>query len=392
MGLEILIASRGEFSLITEVHAGLHVDLDNREAALQTILKTAAETPFAGILGCDDTTVELAAMAAAKLRLPHNPVEAARRSHRKDLARAHLKQAGCPVPEHVLVDLEAPLEEQLSGLDWPCVIKPLNMSASRGVIRANNPSEFILACERIRPILVEQTDPFEQRHVLVEQYIDGFEVAFEGYLHAGQLHELVIFDKPEPLTGPYFEETIYVTPSRLPDSIQQTIHETVAGACKAYGLVTGPVHAELRIDGENAWILEVAARTIGGDCARTLDSGMGYSIESLTIALACNRPVNVEPVQHARGVMMIPVPAAGLLRRVEGLSQAREVRHVDRVDIAIPEGHELVPLPEGNRYPGYIFASAETPEQVIDALKKAHARLRLVTAPVWKLAESGTRQ
>jgi biotin carboxylase len=153
MGLEVLIASRGEHSLITEVHAGLHVDLDNIPSALETVLREHRKKPFTGILGSDDSTVELAAQAAAELGLPHNPPEAARLSRRKDLARAHLALAGCPVPLHCLLDLNQSLNKQMAGLPWPCVIKPLNMSASRGVIRANNEQEFIAACERIKIII-----------------------------------------------------------------------------------------------------------------------------------------------------------------------------------------------------------------------------------------------
>lgn len=392
MSLDILIASRGEFSLITELHEGLHVNLDDPDAALLTILEEAARKPFVGILGCDDSTVELAATTAHKLGLTHNPPQAARLSRRKDLARAHLMLAGCPVPIHRLIDLSIPLEKQLANLQielaWPCVIKPLNLSASRGVIRVNNNEEFIRACERIRPIIAESTDLFEQQHVLLEQYIDGIEVAFEGFLQHGELHKLALFDKPDPLVGPYFGETIYVTPSRLNNRTQEKINARVAEACKAYGLTTGPVHAELRVNDEDAWILEVASRTIGGDCARVLDSNMDYSIEALTIALASGETIEPESVEGARGVMMIPIPAAGILRRVEGLSQARKVRHIDQIEIVIPDGHELMPLPEGNQYPGYIFSHADTAEQVVRALRQAHEKLKFVTAPLWKVVAS----
>lgn len=385
MGLEVLIASRGEHSLITEVHAGLHIDLDEQTAALDTILKEAAIKPFAGILGSDDSTVELAALAASQLKLPHNPPAAAQISRRKDLARAHLALAGCPVPLHCLIDLSQPLLKQIKGLPWPCVIKPLNMSASRGVIRANNEQEFIAACVRIKDIIADMGDEFEQNHVLVEDYIDGIEVAYEGLLQEGVLTTLALFDKPDPLQGPYFEETIYVTPSTLDTKTQNLIKQRVEQACQAYGLYTGPVHAELRIDDKDAWILEVASRTIGGDCGRTLDSGNGLSIEELTIALAMGNKIEPEPLQGSRGVMMIPVQQAGLLRRVEGQSAAAKVAHIESIDIIVREGHELIPLPEGNQYPGYIFARAETPEMVTRALREAHSKLNFVTAPVFKI-------
>jgi biotin carboxylase len=389
MGLDVLIASRGKHSLITEVHAGLHVDLDDIPSALETILREHRKQPFSGILGSDDSTVELASRAAAKIDLPHNPPEAARVSRRKDLARAHLALAGCPVPIHCLLDLNQPLNKQMAGLPWPCVVKPLHMSASRGVIRANNEKEFIAACERIKAIIsessVDTTDTIEQTHVLVEDYIDGVEVAFEGYLHNGKLTTLALFDKPDPLEGPYFEETIYVTPSRLGIDTQEKIEQRVLQGCKAYGLRTGPVHAELRIDEDDAWILEIASRTIGGDCARTLDNNNGLSLEELTISLAMGESTNPETLEHSRGVMMIPVIKGGLLRRVEGLSAARKTLNVEKVEIIIQQGHELVPLPEGNQYPGYIFAKARTPDEVTRALREAYAQLNFVTAPIFAI-------
>ena len=220
----------------------------------------------------------------------------------------------------------------------------------------------------------------------MEQYIDGDEVAFEGYLHKGKLHTLAIFDKPDPLTGPYFEETLYVTPSRLDADTQALIRQRVGEACEAYGLVTGPVHAELRVNAENAWILEVAARTIGGDCARTLDTGADLSLETLTLQLAMDGTVSPPELADARGVMMLPVPRpGGILRRVEGTLAAARVEHIEKVDIIAREGHELVPLPEGNQYPGYLFARAGTPDEVEQALRAAHAKLKFVVAPVLRM-------
>lgn len=387
MGLHVLIGSRGRHSLTTEVSQGLHLDLDDHDAALAAIVDEARSQAFAGIIGSDDSTVELAARAASRLGLPHNPPRAARHSRRKDLSRAHLALAGCPVPIHCLVDLTRPLERQMAGLPWPCVLKPLNMSASRGVIRADDEQAFIAACERIRPIVAESADEFEQSHLLVEDYIDGVEVAFEGYLHDGELRQLALFDKPDPLTGPFFEETIYVTPSGLPASAQRRIFASVAAACAALGLVTGPVHAELRVNSDNAWILEVASRNIGGDCARMLDNGTRFSLEELSVALAIGQAVEPEPLPGSRGVMMIPIRKGGLLRRVEGVLAASSVPCVEKIDIAIPEGHELIPLPEGNQYLGFIFASAETPGEVEQALRDAHARLEFVTAPVFRIAD-----
>lgn len=385
MGLEVLVASRGEHSLVSEVHQGLHVDLDDTSSALARILEAAREAPFAGVLGCDDSTVELAALAANALALPHNPPSAARLTRRKDLARAHLTKSKCAVPIHRLVDLTRAYEDQVAGMTWPCVVKPLNLSASCGVIRANDLAEFIAACDRIQNIIARSNDDFERTHVLVEAYIDGVEVAFEGYLHKGELHMLALFDKPDPLCGPFFEETIYVTPSRLNEATQARILECVARACRAYGLRTGPIHAELRIDERDAWILEVASRTIGGECSRSLDMGEYFNLEEFVISLAIDKPLTARTVDEARGVMMIPIKERGILRHVEGLRDARGVTNVVNVDILVHPGHELVPLPEGNQYPGYIFARGQSPGEVVSALREAHSQLNFVVAPVFKL-------
>ncbi len=385
LGLDCLLASRGEHSLISEVHNGLHIDLDDHASALQLILQAAEQQPFAGVLGSDDSTVELAAKVARELGLPHNPPEAALISHRKDLARAHLALSGCPVPLHCLIDISQTLEPQLKGLPYPCVLKPTNLSASRGVIRADTEQQVIDACARIKPILEESDDEFERSHLLIEQYIDGIEIAYEGFLQDGKLQTLTVFDKPDPLCGPFFEETIYVTPSSLDSKTQSKIKRRIQQACDAYQLRTGPIHAECRIDDEDIWILEVASRTIGGDCARTLDTGIDTTLEELTIKLAMGETIDTAPIKQASGVMMMPIPAAGILKRVEGLNDARNTPHIDKVEMVIPNGHELKPLPEGNQYPGYIFARADTTQQVVDALRTAYAQLNFVIAPLWKI-------
>ena len=385
LDLEVSIASEGQHSLVSEVANGLHINFNNTDSAIKDILEENQRNPFTGILGSDDQTVELAAHAAKILGLAHNPPLAAQCSYRKDLARAQLALAGCPVPIHCLLDLTRPLKKQMAGLPWPCVLKPLNMSASRGVIRADNEAAFIAACERLKPIVATTPGEFEQQHLLIEDYIDGIEIAYEGYLHKGVLNSITIFDKPDPLVGPYFEETIYVTPTELSGNLQQSITEVIQKACNAYGLTTGAIHAECRIDKENKlWILEIASRTIGGDCARILDND-NFGIEELAISLAIDQPIEVAMPEQARGVMMIPIREKGLLKRVEGLLEANRIKHIDKIDIIIREGHELVPLPEGNQYLGYIFASAESPALVTAAIREAYGLLKFVTAPIFKI-------
>lgn len=385
LGIDVTIASQGQHSLVSEVADGLHVDFNDINASLEIIIKENQRHAFAGVLGSDDQTVELAATVAQHLQLPHNPPPAAQYTRRKDLARAQLSLSGCPVPIHCLLDLEQPIKKQLAGLPWPCILKPLNMSASRGVIRVDNEEALLKACDRLRPILKTAEGDFEQHHLLIEDYIDGIEIAYEGFLHNGKLNTITIFDKPDPLDGPFFAETIYVTPSGLSDKLQKKIAVIIQHACKAYGLLTGAIHAECRIDNDNnIWILEIASRTIGGDCARMLDN-KNFTIEELAISLAIGQNLEVTKPEQARGVMMIPVKEKGLLKRVEGLLEANKVKYIDSVDILIQQGHELIPLPEGNQYSGYIFASAKTPEQVTSAIREAYACLKFVTAPIFKI-------
>lgn len=384
LGLEVTIASEGKHSLVTEVARGIHIRFDDIDSALKIIIEEHNKHPFSGVLGSDDQTVEIAALAARFLHLPHNPPQAARFSQRKDLARARLSLS-CPIPMHRLIDFNLPLRKQITGLPWPCVLKPLSMSASRGVIRANDIEEFTKACERIKYIISTVDDTFERNHILVEEYIDGIEIAYEGYLKEGQLETITIFDKPDPLNGPYFEETIYLTPSTLPESLQQSIRSVIQRACSAYGLSTGVIHAECRIDkDEKIWILEIATRTIGGDCARMLDNDR-FNVESLAVSLATSLPVNVTKPDQARGVMMIPVRNKGLLKRVEGLLKANKINNIDKIDIIIQEGHELIPLPEGNQYLGYIFASAETTDKVESVIRAAYEELKFITSPVFTI-------
>ncbi|MHB8745464.1 MAG: ATP-grasp domain-containing protein [Gammaproteobacteria bacterium] len=386
LGAQVFIASQGEHSLVSEVAAGLQIDLHQPTAALQRILAVAAQHSFAAVLGTDDSTVELASSVAQALGLRHNSPQAARRTRRKDLGRADLQRAGIPVPWFQTIDLAQAIAAQCAAVPFPCVLKPLAMAASRGVIRCDTPAQLHAACERVGAIIASEEDAEQRTQVLVEQFIPGREVALEGLLHDGELQVLALFDKPDPLDGPYFEETYYITPSRLDARMQTQVRDTVARACAAYGLHTGPVHAELRIHDEGAWILEVAARTVGGHCARLLRFGTGHGVEELVIAQALGRELKITAADGAAGVLMIPIPAAGVLRRVEGLLAAQRVPYIEDIEISVREGYELVPLPEGGSYLGFMFARAPTAELAEQALRAAHACLNIVIAPVWKLS------
>ncbi len=381
LGVNAVIASTGRHPLISGP-GGLNLDLPDLDRSLQSIIDAAADDRFDAVVATDDLTVDLAAHVAQALGLPGNDPGAARLARRKDLARGCLAAAGLPVPEHRVVDLRRPFPAQVTGFPFPCVIKPLALSGSRGVIRADSGEALEALRPRVVAIAAQTPFPDERDHALLEAYLPGSEVALEGLLDGGELEVLALFDKPDPLEGPYFEETYYITPSRHPEALQRHIAERVTEACRAYGLREGPVHAELRLHDGEAWLLEVAARTIGGECARLLRFGAGGGLEELVIRRALGGADRAIPVEGAGGVLMLPTPQAGILRRVEGVLDASRVPGIEAVEISVREGYELVPLPEGESYLGFIFARAATPGLVEAALRQAHACLRVVTAPV----------
>lgn len=386
-GIEVLIASQGEYSIVSDYARGLQVDFANEQQALEKIVKAAQQQAFTGIIGTDDTTTVLAANVANRLGLPHNPPDAVRIAGRKDKARACLAHYGVRIPRFQILDLQHPLDEQLANFDFPGVVKPVGLSASRGVIRVDDREQLAIAVERIRAILASEHQLAEEvrQTLLLEQFIPGQEVAVEAMLYDGELEILTLFDKPDPMDGPFFEETYYVTPSSLSQPIQQAIQKEVLAACRAYGLREGPIHAECRINDEGVWILEVAARTIGGLCGRLLHFGTGQQLEDLVLAHAQGKRIDVARRDGAAGVLMIPIPQAGILKRVEGLLAAQRIPGIEEVNIQIRDGYELVPLPEGGSYLGFIFASGDTTRQVEQALREAHACLNIVVAPLWKV-------
>ena len=365
----------------------LVLDFSAPTVATQIIVEFAETYPIAAIVGVDDDTTLLATAASEALGLPHNPVDSAKATRNKYLLRHTLATNGVSVPAYQRFSIHDDAAEIAAKLgtdthvSFPCIIKPLSLSASRGVIRADTPAEFVEAFQRTTKLLhalQESTDPPAQ-YLLVEDYIPGIEVALEGMLLDGELKTLALFDKPDPLEGPFFEETLYVTPSRLSMEVQAALHRATVEAADALGLRHGPIHAELRYNDTGAHLIEIAARTIGGLCARTLRFGTGMSLEELVIRHAIGQQVEeLQREQQAAGVMMVPVPKAGILGEVRGKTAAYCVDGIVEVNITIPIGGEVVPLPEGARYLGFIFARAETPEAVESALREAHRQLEFV--------------
>src|SRR4051812_41715755 len=383
LGVDVVVGSdeRGPLSRRT---AGSQIGLDLARPARSAtrIVKVAEERPFDAIVNVDDSTTVVAAYAATKLGLVSNSVEAARITRDKYLARRAMKQAGLVTPSFRRITVDADAAVEARRAPYPCVLKPVAQSASRGVIRANDPPEFVLAFERIAAMLA--ADGRDQRQLVVESFIPGPEVALEGLLDRGKLRVLALFDKPDPLDGPFFEETIYVTPSRHSEAAQRAIVETVERASAAFGLRHGPIHAELRLSPDGPCILEVAARSIGGLCSNALRFGVDMSLEELILRHAADLEIpTYEREQQASGAMMLPIPRGGILRRVNGQADALAVPGIEGLEITIPIGQPVVPLPEGDRYLGFLFARGETPAQVEAALHEAHRRL------TFQIAEPG---
>jgi len=372
LGVEVAVGSNRR-QVLEARSEGRTVTLDLRkpERGCRQIEDYANSHPLRAVIGLDEETCLLAAMASAALGLAHNPVAAVAAALSKVKQRHVLAAARLPVPGFRLLNCDDDLPRLARAQRYPAVLKPLGLSASRGVIRADTEADFVAAAKRIAAILDREDAQF-----LVEDYIPGAEVALEGLLVGGRLEVLALFDKPDPLEGPFFEETIYVTPSRHPAELQAEIAETAAAACRALGLAEGPVHGELRFNRKGVWLIELAPRSIGGLCARSLSFGTGVSLEDLVLRHALGLPLeSLEREDRAAGVMMIPIPKAGRLRAVHGLAPARELPGIVDLVISIPLGQAVVPLPEGDKYLGFIFAKADDPARVEDALRQAEALL-----------------
>ncbi len=377
LNLEIVVGIDLPETLADYWHVPLGVDFADREGSLRTIVNFAQQHPLTAILSVDDAASELAAYASAVLGLSHNSPQAAEAARDKLLMRTLMASGGAPCPifrEFLLSQDPYWIAAQVS---FPCVLKPLRFSGSRGVMRANTSEEFVRAFARLKRLLVQEGYAEHTTAFLVEDFIPGFEVALEGMLTHGQLKVLTLFDKPDPLDGPFFEETIYVTPSRLSAVTQQEIAHSVALAASSLGLCEGPVHAELRVNERGPWMLEIAGRSIGGLCSTVLEFGSGICLEELILRHAVGEAITgIERDAHAVGVMMIPIPAAGILKAIHGVEEAEAIPLIMGVEITAKLHHALTPLPEGASYLGFIFARGDSPAKVEAAIRRAHGLLR----------------
>jgi biotin carboxylase len=353
---------------------------DRPEQAADTVLREIDGNPDA-VLAVDDSGVELAALLAERLGLPGNPAHAVRRVRDKLAFRRLLKEREflCPAFHH-LPSGEDP-RKLVPELKFPVVVKARRLSGSRGVIRADDAEALVRAVNWVRAIQSRADRDAQELGLLIEDFIPGREYALEGTLERGELTTLALFGKPDPLDGPYFEETIYVTPSRLPDEIQNRIHQEVARACRFAELTAGPVHAEMRVNDRGIWILEVAARSIGGLCGRVLTHSLGMSLEELILRQVVAEPLPIAGEGGAAGVMMIPIPRRGIYHGLEGLADAQSVPGVTGVTITAEPGQIIAPPPDGASYLGFIFARAASPADAETALRAAHRRLHFDIRP-----------
>jgi D-alanine-D-alanine ligase-like ATP-grasp enzyme len=431
MGVELVFATdRCEMIDDPWRDGAIPIRFYDEDRSVASILESARSHPIDGILVVGDRPTVIGARVAQALGLPGHPPEAAAIARNKEMTRLRLREAGLPVPpfirttiDHEPLDISelvsanasasgTPLEQR--SVTFPCVVKPVALSGSRGVMRADDPVSFARAFERLRALLrapevrSERNDANET--ILVESFIPGREYAVEGILDHGALRVIAIFDKPDPLDGPFFEETIYVTPSAAPPAAQDAIVRGVAAAAAAIGLHHGPIHAECRVhpDTGEVFVLEVAARPIGGLCARVLrfapagirDSGLGtripnpksqITLEDVLLAHALGGALDRPADSSASGVMMIPIPKRGYLRGVSGVESARATDWIEDVRITAKPDQLLVPLPEGASYLGFIFARAADVALVEGALREAHARLAFTIDPELPMLAAQTR-
>jgi biotin carboxylase len=384
IGLDLVVGSDGALPL--GGRPVIPVDPGDPEASVRRILARCG--PVDAVVAADTPMLVLAAAVAARMGLPHNPVESMLNATGKDRQRERWAADGVGQPSFRIVpaaDTEGAVADAARAVGFPCVVKAVSLSASQGVLRADDPASAVAAARRIRRVLAAASRPATEP-LLVEEYLTGPELSIDGLLSGGELTVTAVFDKPATPGGPTFEETLLVTPSRLPRPVLAAAIGTAGQAARALGLTRGPIHAELRVDDRGgqprAVMLELAARCIGGLCSRALRFPGGASLEELVLGNALGLPVPLpaggDDWARPCGVFMLPVPRPGVLRAVEGREDAAAVPGITGLTITVPFGQRVLPLPDGDRYLGFVFAEADTPDEVEKALTAASGQLRVV--------------
>ncbi len=378
LGIDLSIASEEELPLLV-ADRQVRIDCSRPQWAARLLADHAARLPIDAIVPLDDQGVVAAARAAQLIGLPHNPPSAAAATRNKAMMRRQLAEDEVSQPRFAVMEKGDSPAKIAARLGYPVVFKPLSRSGGQGVIRVDRRKAAEPAVRRLRRILAEAGENPNQP-LLIEEFLPGGEVAVEGMLSKGRLTIMAIFDKPDAPQGPFFEETIFITPSRLPTGVLAEVEHLTRRAVLALGLREGPIHAELRIRPDRVSVLEVAARSIGGLCSRSLRFGlMGDSWESVILRQALGIPIPSSVRQPtAAGVMMLPIPRSGTLVGVEGANPALRTTGIVDLQITAPIGQPIKALPDGNRYLGFLFASASRPSLVEQALREGFSRLRIV--------------
>jgi len=396
LGIDLLLGTDLPGSFARHGLPLIAVDFRFPESASAAIEAQVRATRLDGIVPTNESSAVVAALAAERLGLRHVKASAVYAARNKRLMRDLFTKAGVPGPQFIVLEPNEDPMALLSAIHFPCVVKPTMLTGSQGVIRANDPAELLAAVRRVRTILARHgsdasSDP-DFYHLLVEDYIPGREVAVEAVVSGGSFRPLAILDKPDDLVGPYFEETLYITPSRLPPLVQSTILEVAEHAARAIGLLQGPLHVELRIDGPRVAVVEIAGRSMGGLCSRVLDRATG-PIEDIILSQAAGLELPISETMSAigqerklaAGVMMMPIPRSGVLRRVTGMQAAQAVPGVEGITVALKPGDSIRALPEGASYLGFIFALGATPAEVEQSLRASFAALKFELSPLLEL-------
>ena len=395
LGVELVLATDLPDAAMRFGRSAVVLDLADPAEAASSVVSAA---PLHGVIATCEASAVVASLSCERLGLPHHAPEGARAAHDKRRMRERLRSAGFLSPRFRVLEPNQSPESIQRFIQFPCVVKPPMLSGSQGVIRADDPRALAHVVERVRALLGHHLKGIDANEafftLLIEDYLPGDEIAVEGIMDRGLLRVLAVFDKPDPLTGPYFEETLYVTPSRLAPATLAHALDVTASAARALGLVHGPIHAELRVHRNDAQILEIAARSIGGLCSRVLKFSVG-SLEDHLVAHAVGLElpaIATHASARASGVMMMPIPRSGILRAVHGVEAARRVARISEVLVSVALGQTIRTLPEGSTYLGFIFARGETAEEVEQALRDSFAALRFEVSPLLPIAvSSGSR-
>ena len=384
LGIEVVIGSDHQQALSKLLpDFSLALNFRKPESSIKKIKKFAQKNMLTAIVGVDEETVILAAMASKELGLRYNSITSVRATRNKYLMRQKMTQAGLLSPKFQVISIESNPRKFAAEIEYPTVLKPTFLSASQGVIRVNDRGEFVDAFKQIKKIISDPSNrkksPEEKDQILMEDYIPGTEIAVEGMLIDGEFKLLAIFDKPDPMEGPYFIETIYITPSRYTQKIQNEIIQVTKRAINALGLSSGPIHAEMRINEQGIWILEIAARSIGGLCSRVLCFTNQMSVEELILSHAVEERIeHIEREEKSAGVMMVPVLKTGILKGVKNLELAKKINGIEDIVITIAPEQILEPLPHGAKYLGFIFARGNSPEFVERVIREAYNKIEVV--------------